>query len=226
MASHDINEGNSFHQDYNMNMNELDCHPEEAFGVSHAGGSTGIMDDDNNIIMGAATTQHNNDGGGNIHPPPHHNDSNQQMVDSSSPTSAMEEFEASDHHPNGGAGNTTTTTMHDEEEEEELDANMRDTAMLLEQKLDSTKGWAKKLLRSISVYNKVCEEVASEYAEIQRNVRLEAARLDALDPEVQEATSSMMDKTDSAAGGGGEDSSPTSASDSPPSHMPSSRRIE
>jgi hypothetical protein len=155
---------------------------------------------------------------GNIHPHPHDHDIHQPMV--------HDDSVASDHHPNGGAGDTTATTMHEEEEEEELDANMRDTAMLLEQKLDSTKGWAKKLLRSISVYNKVCEEVASEYAQIQRNVRLEAARLDALDPEVQEATSSMMDKTDSAAGGGGEDSSPTSASDSPPSHMPSSRRIE
>jgi hypothetical protein len=90
---------------------------------------------------------------------------------------------------------TTTDSASSKEQESEFDAIAREAAILLDKKLDNNRGWAKKLLREITVYVKTLEEVQAEYVRIQRLEHQESERLDQVEPDVQGATSHLLEHT-------------------------------
>jgi hypothetical protein len=73
-------------------------------------------------------------------------------------------------------------------QDSEFDAITRNAAVLLEQKLANTKGWAKKLLQEITVYVETVEQAQAEYIRVQRLEHEESNRLDQVEPEVLGAT--------------------------------------
>jgi hypothetical protein len=90
---------------------------------------------------------------------------------------------------------TTAETKEDAAEESEYDTIARETAFLLDKKLDNTRAWAKKLLREITVYVKTLEDVQTEYVRVQRLEHEESDRLDQVEPDVQGATSHVLGHT-------------------------------
>jgi hypothetical protein len=90
---------------------------------------------------------------------------------------------------------TTAETKEDAAEESEYDTIARETAFLLDKKLDNTRVWAKKLLREITVYVKTLEDVQTEYVRVQRLEHEESDRLDQVEPDVQGATTHLLAHT-------------------------------
>lgn len=76
--------------------------------------------------------------------------------------------------------------------ESEYDAIARETALLLDKRLDNIRGWTKKLLRELTVFVKTLEEVGTEYNRIQSLEQTESDRLDQVEPDVEGATSHLL----------------------------------
>jgi hypothetical protein len=76
---------------------------------------------------------------------------------------------------------------------EDFDAIFRQTQIALNQKLENNKMWAQKLLAEVAVYSKTLAGVHVEYARMQEQEHQEAQRLDQVEPDVQGATSQMLD---------------------------------
>ena len=76
---------------------------------------------------------------------------------------------------------------------EDFDAIVRQTQIALNQKLENNKMWAQKLLAEVAVFSKTLAGVHAEYARIQEQEQQEAQRLDQVEPDVQGATSQMLD---------------------------------
>lgn len=89
-----------------------------------------------------------------------------------------------DDHPGNNAGDAGATT--------EFDAIARDAALLLDKKLEDNRDWVKKLLHEMTAYAKTLSEVHAEYARIQRLEHEESQRLDQVEPDVQGATSHLL----------------------------------
>ena len=90
---------------------------------------------------------------------------------------------------------SNTTTKEEVAKESEYEVIARDTATLLEQKLEQTRLWTKKLLRGITLYVKTLEEVEKEYTAVQGSEHQESDRLDQVEPDVQDATSQMLNRS-------------------------------
>ena len=84
---------------------------------------------------------------------------------------------------------------------EDFDAIVRQTQIALNQKLENNKMWAQKLLAEVAVFSKTLAGVHAEYARIQEQEQQEAQRLDQVEPDVQGATSQMLDHPAATMGG-------------------------
>ncbi len=87
-----------------------------------------------------------------------------------------------------GCGPLATTAPNTE-----FDAIAREAAVLLDKKLDNNRAWVKKLLSEMTLYAKTLSEVHSEYSRIQDLEHKESQRLDQVEPEVQGATSHLLE---------------------------------
>jgi hypothetical protein len=83
----------------------------------------------------------------------------------------------------------------------EFDAIAREAALFLEKKLASNREWIEKLHREMTTYTNGLAEVLSEYNLIQRLEQEESARLDGVEPDVQGATSHLLEETPNTFGG-------------------------
>jgi hypothetical protein len=119
--------------------------------------------------------------------------------DSSATTKQNMEHDDQNNNSSNMMKTATTTTgglKNDKEEpsqESEYDVIARDAAFLLDKKLDNTRAWTKKLLREITVYVKTLEGVQEEYVRVQGLEHQESDRLDQVEPDVQGATSHLLE---------------------------------
>lgn len=74
----------------------------------------------------------------------------------------------------------------------QFDAMVASTETLLEQKLETNRAWAAKLMQEMTVYSRTLKEVHAEYMEIQEIEDQEAQRLDQVEPDVERATSHLL----------------------------------
>lgn len=77
----------------------------------------------------------------------------------------------------------------------EFESIAREAALLLDKKLDSNKAWVEKLLDEMTKYTKTLAEVHSEYSRIQGIEHEESQRLDTVEPDVQGATSHLLENS-------------------------------
>jgi hypothetical protein len=112
----------------------------------------------------------------------------------------VEHDDQNNNNNNSNMMKTATTTTggftKDKEEppqESEYDAIAREAAFLLDKKLENTRAWTKKLLREITVYVKTLEGVQKEYVRVQGLEHQESDRLDQVEPDVQGATSHLLE---------------------------------
>jgi hypothetical protein len=86
-----------------------------------------------------------------------------------------------------GSPATTTTANR------EFDTIVRESALLLDKKLDNNRVWVQRLLHEMSVYAQTLSDVHKSYSHIQELEHNESQRLDQVEPEVQGATSHLLD---------------------------------
>jgi hypothetical protein len=80
---------------------------------------------------------------------------------------------------------------HDEEPSD-FEAIGHDLSLLLDEKLDSTRFWAKKIVQETTTFVKALGEVEDEYRRIQDLEHIESKRLDQVEPEVEEAVGQLL----------------------------------
>lgn len=85
-------------------------------------------------------------------------------------------------------GTVTTTTSSTE-----FDTIAQEAALLLDKKLENNRAWVKKLVSEMTAYARTLSEVHSEYTRIQSLEHQESRRLDQVEPDVQGATSHLLD---------------------------------
>jgi hypothetical protein len=90
-------------------------------------------------------------------------------------------------HDQGRSPATTT------ESKSEFDAIAREAALLLDKKLENNRVWVQRLLHEMTVYAQSLSEVHSSYCHIQELEHNESQRLDQVEPDVQGATSHLLD---------------------------------
>jgi hypothetical protein len=75
----------------------------------------------------------------------------------------------------------------------DFDSIARDAALLLDKKLEDNREWVQKILHEMTAYAKTISEVNSEYTRIQSLEHEESQRLDQVEPDVQGATSHLLE---------------------------------
>jgi hypothetical protein len=86
-----------------------------------------------------------------------------------------------------------------QEENSEFAGVGRDLSLLLDEKLITTRSWAKKLVQVMTSYTTDLQQVEEEYRRILDSERVESDRLDEVEPEVQEAVSQLLNVPPSVA---------------------------
>lgn len=93
------------------------------------------------------------------------------------------------HSPTQDNGSPATTTASNAE----FDAIAREAALLLEKKLENNRVWVQRLLQEMTAYAQALSDVHSSYCHVQELEHNESQRLDQVEPDVQGATSHLLD---------------------------------
>jgi hypothetical protein len=117
------------------------------------------------------------------------------MLDPQKRTRVSSESTSSDN-PDQNDRDSDTNHMNDttSNNDHKFDDMTREAGLILDEKLQGVRGWCKKLLHEITIYNQVCAEAQVEYRRIQDLEHQESNRLDQVEPDVKGATSHLLEQ--------------------------------